>query len=224
MRDSESLIALLVLLLILLAPAFVVHISPQFPGSFAGGLLGIVAAVLMASLLVYPLVKYWSALRIWLGEYGSLGAILSFHIYAGLLGALAGIIHSGHSYKSPIGIALVILTLLTVLTGFFGRRYQGMVASDLNAEREKLNRLRTEYDAVSMTMSGQQPTRRPGGLPILALVEGIADLEHSIGARDTLKRLLSYWVVAHVISAILLYAVLTIHIGFEIYLGLRWLQ
>lgn len=224
MKDSETLIALLVLLLILLAPAYVAHVSPQFPGSLAGGLMGIVAAVLMVSLLIYPLAKSWSALRLWLGKYWSLGAILSFHIYAGLLGALAGVIHSGHSYKSPIGITLVILTLLTVLTGFFGRRYQGMVASDLNAEREKLNRLRTEYDAVSMAVSGQQPTRRLGGLPILALVEGISDLEHSIGARDALKRLLSYWVVAHVISAVLLYAVLTIHIGFEIYLGLRWLQ
>lgn len=224
MKDNESLITLLVLLLILLAPAYVVHISPRFPGSLAGGILGIVAAVLMASLLIYPLAKYWATLRLWLGKHWSLGAILSFHIYAGLLGALAGVIHSGHSYESPIGIALVVVTLLTVLTGYFGRRYQGMVAADLNGEREKLNRLRTEYDAVAMAISGQPPIRQASGLPILALVKGIADLEHSIGARGTLKRLLSYWVVAHVISAILLYAVLTIHIGVEIYLGLRWLQ
>src|SRR3546814_16748044 len=53
----------------------------------------------------------------------SLGGLLSFHVYAGAIGALLGIIHSGHKFQSPIGIALVIAMLTVVVTGFIGRYY-----------------------------------------------------------------------------------------------------
>jgi hypothetical protein len=32
------------------------------------------------------------------------------------------------------------------------------------------------------------------------------------------------WIIAHVVAAILMYLLLTLHIGGEIYYGLRWLS
>ncbi len=53
---------------------------------------------------------------------------------------------------------------------------------------------------------------------------GIADLEHAIEARETLKRAFSRWIVLHVASAIVLYPLLALHIWSGIYYGLRWLR
>jgi hypothetical protein len=61
------------------------------------------------------------------------------------------------------------------------------------------------------------------GVPILQLVDGIADLEYAIGSREAVKRIFMPWIVAHVIAAISMYFLLTLHIAGAIYYGLRWL-
>ena len=62
------------------------------------------------------------------------------------------------------------------------------------------------------------------GVPILQLVDGIADLEYAIGSRETVKSIFMPWIVAHVIASILMYLLLLLHIAGEVYYGLRWLS
>ncbi|MDU0955262.1 MAG: iron reductase, partial [Bradyrhizobium sp.] len=64
----------------------------------------------------------------------------------------------------------------------------------------------------------------PQGVPILRLVEGIADLEYAIGSREMVKRMFMPWIVAHVTTAILMYLLLALHVAGEIYYGLRWIS
>jgi hypothetical protein len=64
-------------------------------------------AVLMVLLRVHFLVKHFAWPRHRLTKRGSMRAILSFHVYAGVLGALLRILHTGHKFQSPLGITLV---------------------------------------------------------------------------------------------------------------------
>src|SRR5581483_6673250 len=219
--------SVLVFLVLFLAPGYLLHVSPRFAGSFPGTVLGITAAMLMLALLVYPLVKYVTALRRALMRVVSLGTLLSFHIYAGVIGALLGILHSGHSYRSPVGFALVASMLVVVITGYVGRFYLTQVSADLRNQQAALSTLRTDYNVTAAALagtSGAAPAASLPRTPVLSLVEEIADLEYAIVARNALKRTLSVWIVLHVTASIVLYGALVIHIWSEVYYGLRWLD
>ncbi|MDN3563876.1 hypothetical protein ACFQY5_38325 [Paeniroseomonas aquatica] len=227
MGEKERLsVSTLLIGVALFAPGFLLHVAPRFPGSLAGGLLGIAGALLFVLLLAYSLAK-----RIpWLKQRTSLRGVLSFHVYAGAVGAVLGILHTGHTYQSPLGIALVVAMLTVVLSGFVGRYYLAQIGTDIRDERQELGTLRTRYDAIASGIAaalqgGTVPAAKPAlpGLPIPALVAGIADLEHAVGQREALKRALNRWVVLHIVAALVLYPLLALHIWSGIYYGLRWL-
>ena len=209
-------VSLLVAMVALFAPGFLLHAAPRFPGSLAGGILGIGGAAGMLLLLAYSLAR-----RVpWLRRHAALGAMLSFHVYAGAVGAALGMLHTGHNYRSPLGIALVLVMLAVVLSGFVGRYYLVQLGTDISDQRQELGALRTRYDRLAASSAAV------AALPdvsVRALVAGIADLEHSIDRREALKRALSRWTVLHVAAAIALYPLLALHIWSGIYYGLRWL-
>ena len=69
-------------MLVIIVPGFLLHVSPRFPGSMAGGVISISGALLFILLLAY-----WIAKRVpWVKERTenkvSIGALLTFHIYA----------------------------------------------------------------------------------------------------------------------------------------------
>ena len=201
----------------LFAPGFLLHEAPRFPGSLAGGVLGIAGALLLVLLLPYAVVK-----RIpWLRRHASLRALLAFHVYAGAIGAVFAILHTGHKYQSPLGIALVVAMLMVVLSGFVGRHYVAQIGTDIRDQRQELGLLRTRYDAIATGVAAA--TALPG-VPVPALVTAIADLEYAIGRREALKRALSRWVVLHIVAALVFYPLLTLHVWNGIYSGLRWLR
>jgi hypothetical protein len=213
--ETERLaVGALVSALALVAPGFLLHAAPRFPGSLAGSLIGIAGAVLLVLLLAYSVVKHSAWLKTWTTEHASLRAILSFHVYAGVVGALLGIVHSGHKLYSPLGIGLVAAMLVVVFSGFVGRYYLVQVGTDLREQQGMLAVLRTRYDAVAPAVAG---------VPLPDLLGAIADLEHAITARETLKRALSRWTVLHVGAAIAMYSLLALHIWSGVYYGLRWL-
>ncbi|MCO6416205.1 hypothetical protein JYK14_08490 [Siccirubricoccus sp. KC 17139] len=214
-------VSLLVTMVALFAPGFLLHAAPRFPGSLAGSLLGIAGALGMLLLLAYSLAKRLP----WLRRRAALGAMLSFHVYAGAVGAALGILHTGHHYRSPLGIALVTVMLAVVLSGFVGRYYLVQLGSDVRDQRLELGALRARYDRLAA--EGSAGSVAVSGLPdisVRALVAGIADLEHAIGRREALKRALSRWTVLHVAAAIALYPLLALHVWSGIYYGLRWLR
>lgn len=219
MGDRERLIALaLGTVVLFLAPGYLLHVSPRFPGSLAGGLLGITAALLMVAVLAYPAVKHVD----WLKRRLSLGRLLSLHVYGGLLASILAILHSGHKYESALGIALVVAILVIVATGFVGRYYLGHLGGEVRRQQALLGTLRTAYDRIALRLAARR-TAPVANVPILDLVDAIADVEYSITARDAAKRIAGCWIVVHIAASIALYGLLLTHIGSGIYYGLRWL-
>ncbi len=222
MSDTERLVVgLLVATMILFVPGFLLHEAPRFPGSLAGSLLGIVGAAAMLLLLAYSLVKRVS----WLKRWVSLGTMLSFHVYAGVIGALFGILHTGHKYQSPLGIVLVLAMLMVVVSGFAGRYYLIHVGTDIRDQRQRLGVLRTRYDLAAASFANTVPpavSLLPDA-PLHSLIKAIADLEFAIGRREALKRAFSLWVILHIAVAIVFYQLLALHVWSGVYYGLRWL-
>lgn len=225
MSDFERLTVGVVFTAILfLAPAFLFHTAPEFPGSLTGGILGIAAAALMVLLLVYPLVKHVTWIRNGMSRMVPLRALLSFHVYAGVAGGFLAIVHTGHRYQSPLGIALIVSVLIVVVTGFVGRYYMPKVTVGMQDHQKKLAALRTVYDRTAAIATPTSPTLDRADIQVVPLVHAMADLEYAIGSRRTIKVAFGRWVVAHVVAAITMYALLGLHVMGEIYFGLRWLQ
>lgn len=234
MNETERLtVGVVLTILLFLVPAFILHTAPRFAGSLLGFVLGVVAAILMIALLIYPLAKYSVSFKSSISRLASMRALLAFHVYAGVFGAFLAILHTGHKYQSPLGITLIISMLVVVVTGFVGRYYLPQTATELREDQTRLATLRSAYDRTAVVLAGRQ-TAEEGvppvsasalqGVPILQLVDGIADLEYTIGSREAVKRIFMPWIVAHVVAAILMYLLLTLHIAGEIYYGLRWLS
>lgn len=234
MSETERLtVGVVLTVLLFLVPAFVLHTSPRFAGSLAGFVLGVAAATLMMSLLIYPLVKYSARLKSWITRLISMRALLAFHVYAGIFGAFLAILHTGHKYQSPLGITLVICMLIVVVTGFVGWYYLPQTTTELRDAQGRLAILRSAYDRTAIMLAERQasedgaaPASAPDfqEIPIRQVVDGIADLEYAIGRREAVKKIFMCWTVAHVAAAIVMYLLLTLHIGGEIYYGLRWLS
>ena len=231
MSDAQRLaFSAAVALLLLVASASVFHASPRFPGSLGGSLLGMGAAALMLLLLVYPLIKYSGWLKRAVTRFVSMRALLAFHVWAGVVGGLLGIVHTGHRYQSPLGIALVITMLIVIVTGFLGRYYLPQISSGLRELHGRLAVLRAAYDRASADLAsgriavGKAPKALDvPGVPVLGLVNGIADLEYMIGSREVTRAVFTRWIVAHVVASIAMYLLLSLHVAGEIYFGLRWL-
>ena len=226
MSETERLaVGALVSVLALVAPGFLLHEAPRFPGSLAGGLLGIAGATLFVLLLAYSLVKRSAWVRARATGTVSMRGVLSFHVYTGVVGALLGILHSSHRYQSPLGVALVSAMLVVVLSGFVGRYYLAQVGADLREQQASLGLLRARYDLLAAGAAPPVGTVAAGasGRDVRRLVGAIADLEYAIARREVIKRALSRWTVLHVAAALVLYPLLALHIWNGVYFGLRWL-
>ncbi|ULL01600.1 iron reductase [Bradyrhizobium sp. I71] len=233
MGDRERLIVDVVLAsLLLLIPAFLLHSDERFAGSLAGFALGASAAGLMLLLLVYPLAKYGRSFKTIVTRVVSMRALLGFHVYAGIAASFLALLHTGHKYQSPLGIALVASLLVVVVTGFVGRYYLPQTAAEIRERQSRLATLRSTYDRTALILSARaasadhDPPTSASALqevPILQLVEGISDLEYAIGSQEAVKKIFTQWIGFHVLAAIAMYALLALHIAGEVYYGLRWL-
>ena len=218
--------------LLLLVPAFLLHSDPRFAGSLAGFALGTSAATLMVLLLIYPLTKYSRSFKALVTRLVSIKALLGFHVYAGIAASFLAVLHSGHKYESPMGIALIASMLIVVVTGFVGRYYLPQTATEIREQQTHLSTLRSAYDRTALTLSAAEmanpdgPPVRTAALqevPLLLIIDGISDLEYAIGSQEAVKKIFMQWVGLHVVAAIAMYALLAVHIAGEVYYGLRWL-
>lgn len=146
MKEKERLIvAGLVILMLVLWLGFPFHQSPRFAGSLWGGILGITGAVLMLFPLFYVFIKRIKPLKKKITQYVSMRTLLAWHIYAGVLGPILVVIHSGHKYESPLGIALTAMTLLVVVSGFVGRYLMNQFSQEIREKKALLELLQTAY-------------------------------------------------------------------------------
>ncbi|MDA9440722.1 iron reductase [Bradyrhizobium sp. CCBAU 51745] len=233
MNRRERLIADIVLAaLLLLVPAFLLHSDGRFAGSLAGFVLGAGAAVLMVLLLVYPMTKYSLGLKTLVTRCVSMPTLLAFHAYAGIVAAFFALLHTGHKFQSPLGIALVTSMLIVVVTGFVGRYYLPQTATELRRQQSDLATLRSAYEHTAAALSSPDrmaheevamPAPALRNVPLLQLVDSISDFEAAIGSSETVKKIFMPWIGLHVVAAIVMYALLAVHVAAEVYYGLRWL-
>lgn len=250
MRERERVIVGgLVVLMLILWLGFSVHRSPQFAGSLIGGMLAVAGSLLMLVPLVYLVVKRVGPFKRWAARLVSMRTLLAWHIYAGVLGPILVLLHTGHKFNSPLGIALTGMTLLVVASGFIGRYLLERFSQTIREKREMLTQLQVacretagelaahpEQVAVlrpfaglfsrwvgsAVLRSGRGDRSAPVALRALTLSASIADLEYAIKTHELFKRAFGWWLKFHIAIAFVLYALLALHVWAGIHFGLRW--
>ncbi len=225
---------------------FLLHVSSNFAGSGLGAVFGISGAVLMLVPLIYVFVKRIPFFKKHFIKYVSLQTWLTIHIYTGIVGALLALIHTGHKYNSPLGIALTATMLLVVVTGFVLRYMTPFVNLDVKDKLLLLQTARGDLDSawgvleksdaemknlpkaplltaglasLGLSFASDSPAGR-----VTTLAESVADLEYSVRTDELLRRWFSLALNIHITLSVALYALLVAHIASGIYFGLRWLR
>lgn len=237
----------LTVLMLLSWLGFVFHRSPRFAGSLWGGVLGISGAVLMLVPLLYLIIKRIRILREMVTKRVSMRTLLAWHIYAGTIGPVLAVLHTGHKFVSPLGIWLTAMMLIVALSGFAGRYLMSQFSETIREKKEML----TQLELVYWQAAGEMPARRDlvdpqvgywsrlagmfflgdmrtgqwsmaSPVNIFRLVESMADFEYAIKTHETFKHWFAMWLKFHIGSSFFLYVLLFLHVWAEIHFGLRW--
>jgi hypothetical protein len=249
MKDREPLVAGgLVAFLLLLWLGFLVHEDARFAGSAWSGVLGVSGAGLMIASSAYSLVKRIHPFKVWVTRRVSMKAVLGWHMYAGLSGAILGLLHTGHKFDSPLGIALTASMLVVVVSGYVGRHLMKQINLEVGEKKELLTRLELTYRQTAGELAAdpaQAAFVRPwagfwgrliastvGLFPrtsspspaarAVGLAESMADLEYAIKTHETLRRWFAGWLRVHVVAGVLMYVLLALHVWAAVHYGLRW--
>ena len=243
----------LVALLLLLWLGFLFHHSHRFAGSALGGVLGVAGALLMIAPMAYSVVKRIPSVKRWVTPRVPMRTLLAWHIYTGLVGAILGLLHTGHKFESPLGIALTAVMLVVVFSGFAGRYLLGQISQEVREKKEILTGLELAYRRtaaevaahpeqmaalrplggfwarlagslyVSLVGEGAAGTT-PAAVRAVRLADSIADVEYAIKSHERLKRWFTGWLWLHIVTSVALYALLALHVWAGVYFGLRWLR
>lgn len=242
----------LVLLMLVLWLGFAIHASPRFPGSLAGGLLAIVAAVLMGLVpAAYAAVKRIRRVRSFVTRHVAMRTLLTWHVYTATAGAILALVHTAHKFDSALGIILTTTMLLTVLSGYIGRHFFAFVSMELNEKQAWLAALRESYDETARLMSetadplvhrateGRIGRRLAASVVLdpdvmsgqssvalaaraVQLAEAMADVEYAVATHERLKGRSSWWLRVHLSLSLVFYVLLALHVWAGIHFGLRW--
>lgn len=247
MKEREGIIVSGTVCVLLLAwLGFFLHRAPRFPGSGVGAVFGIAGAALMLVPLVYPIAKRIPFLHARMTSYVSMPSLLAMHVYAGIFGPVLALIHTGHKFDSLLGITLTAVILLVVVSGFAVRYLLTYVNQEMKDKLILLQTARGDLDSAwgvienspaelrvlpkaSLLAAGlgslgiELPFGGPAG-EVTRLAEGVADLEYAVRTHELFKRWFGRALTLHIVLSIFLYMLLGLHIGSEIYFGLRWLR
>ena len=246
MKERERLILTSVLGLLLLTwLGFLFHTSPRFAGSGIGAAFGIAGAALMLFPLAYPIAKRIPFLHDRITAHVSLQSLMTLHVYAGIFGPLLAIIHTGHKFNSPLGIALTAVMLLVVVSGFIARYLLTFITHEIADKLLLLQTARGDLDAAWGVLENAPVAAKAlprfrlvaSGLASLGIdlsttggparevtriAESVADLEYAIRTHELFKRWFARSLTLHIVLSVLLYLLLGLHIWSGIHFGLRW--
>ena len=245
MKERERIIVTAVLCVLLLGwLGFLVHRSPRFPGSGVGAVFGIAGAVLMLAPLAYPIVKRIPFLNARITRHVSMQSLLAMHVYAGILGPVLAIIHTGHKFDSPLGITLTAVMLLVVVSGFAVRYLLTYVNQEIKDKLVLLQTARGDLDSAWGVLENSPTEMRalpkaplfaaglaslgldlpfsgPAG-EVIRIAESVADLEYAVRTHELFKRWFGRSLKLHIILSVILYVLLGLHVWAGIHFGLRW--
>ncbi len=242
---NELVVTGLVILLLILWLGFPFHQSPRFAGSLA-----VTGSALMLVPLAYSIIKRIKPLKGLVTSRVQMRTLLSWHIYAGVLGPILVLIHTGHKFQSHLGIALTAMTIIVVLSGFTGRYLLGKFSQTINEKKKMLTELELAYRQTATELAthpeqvailqpfsgffgrlltgmfvrtgGENPGAMPASIRALRLSESIADVEYAIRTHETFKRAFSMWLKLHIALSFTLYSLLALHVWAALTFGLRW--
>jgi hypothetical protein len=173
-------------------------------------------------------------------------SLLTVHVYAGILGPLFAVIHTGHKFDSGLGITLTAVMLLVVVSGFAVRYLLTYVNQEIKDKLLLLQTARGDLDSAWGVIESSPADR--GALPkapmvaaglaslgfdvgsggaagdVTRLAESVADLEYAVRTHEFFKRWFARALKVHIVLSVILYLLLALHIGSGIYFGLRWLR
>ena len=247
MKERERIVITGVLSVLLLAwLGFLVHRSPTFPGSGLGAVFGIAGAALMLVPLVYSVAKRIPFLHARITKHVSMQSLLALHVYTGIFGSVLAMIHTGHKFDSPLGIALTAVMLLVVVSGFAVRYLLTYVNQEIRDKLILLQTARGDLDHAWGVLENTPAEMR--GLPKARLVaaglasvgidlpfggpagevirtaESVADLEYAVRTHELLKCWFAWCLKLHIVLSVILYVLLGLHVWSGIHFGLRWLR
>lgn len=246
MKEQERIIGFALLTLVVMSwLSFAFHTDSRFAGSYYGGILGIAAAFLMFSTLIYVAVKRISWLKRLTTRMVSMRTILTCHVYSGILGSILALMHSGHKFQSVLGIALTAVMLGVVFSGFVGQYLMSFISEETREKRTSLSTLEQRYRETALALA-EYPDRQnivrslshswflswfTGVSPDIQLAkeahqlsESISDLEYALRSYAAIKIIFGRWIKFHIILSIFLFILLVMHIWGGFYFGVRWLQ
>ena len=162
MKEREKIIvAGLVVLMLILWLGFPLHRSPRFAGSLWGGVLGVAGALLMLVPLLYLIVKRIKRLKKRVTKHVSMRTLLAWHVYAGIIGPILVLLHTGHKFESPVGIILTMMTLIVVVSGFVGLYVMKQFSTEIRKKKAMLTGLQQAYEqAASQLASDPRQARQ----------------------------------------------------------------
>ncbi len=246
MRDREwTIVALLVLLMLTVWLGFLLHRSPRFAGSLSGGVLGVVGTILMlVPLAAYSITKRVQIIKRRVTGWMSMRTLLTVHIYTALIGSILVLLHTGHKFDSPLGMALTAMVLVVVLSGFIGRYLMSHINQGLREKQQMLQGLQLGFEQMSQDLAHRNvehtsirsaPDRPWNWLSgwsqtedsvssVSAVAGGIADLEYSIAVHGWMKNRFQKWHRFHLVISGVLCFLLSLHVWSGVYYGLRWFQ
>lgn len=102
-----------------------------------GYYLGIAGSLMMLSLFLYPLRKYWKRMS----QVGTVHGWFTAHMAIGILGPALVVAHSGFSFRSSNGTMALMSTLVVVASGIIGRYLYSRVLISASGKRAKLSEL-----------------------------------------------------------------------------------
>lgn len=251
MKDRERyVVSGLVVLMLLFWLGFLFHRSPRFAGSFWGGMLAVAGSLIMLFPLAYLIVKRIPPLRKVVTKRVSMPTLLVWHVYAGVVGPMLVILHTGHKFDSPLGIALTAMTLIVVVSGFVGHYLLSQFRQTISEKKAMLSQLESAYRQTAgelaahpEQMAALRPlagfwsrlvagrwVATPGGgqgmvsasIRSLQLADSMADLEYAIKTHEKFQRWFGAWLKWHIVISFVLYALMGLHVWAGIHFGLRW--
>jgi hypothetical protein len=246
MKERESIVVSGTVAVLLLGwLGFLLHRSPRFPGSGVGAVFGIAGAVLMLVPLAYPIAKRIPFVNARIKIHISMQSLLTLHVYAGILGPLLALIHTGHKFDSMLGMALTAVMLLVVVSGFAVRYLLTYCTHEIKDKLLLLQTARGDLDSAwGVLENSPVEARALPRVPLLAAgmasfgielaygpaaevtrtAEGVADLEYAVRTHELFKRWFGRALKLHIALSVILYVLLALHIGSGIHFGLRWLR
>lgn len=157
MKENEALITgSLTVLMVILWLGFLTHQSSIFAGSLLGGIFAVTGSLLMLIPLIYSLIKRIPFIKKRVTKYISMRTLLAIHIYAGIIGPVLVLIHTGHKFNSSLGIALTSMTLIIVISGYIGRYFLKIISRETHEKEELLKQANLSYADITQEIQSSK--------------------------------------------------------------------